>query len=116
MKKIEVEDAEERKPKEKAKPKKKSKKVGGGKSENIKLNDRVQNVVAIVERKIDFQPEEVKSYQAGTFRALYDSFLKEEKSKGVSHKEAMDLWKKSKVREELLATLSESERKKRRFV
>lgn len=54
-------------------------------------------------------------YQPGSFRSIYAEYMKAEKLKGKSHKEATESWKTSAIRQGYLSGLSASERKKRRF-
>lgn len=54
-------------------------------------------------------------YKPGSFKCEFEKFVMEKKAEGLTHREAQEAWKNSPLREKLLAGLSESERKKRRF-
>ena len=58
---------------------------------------------------------EQSSYKAGSFQEEYRKFLNERKAAGESHQNAQKSWAASAKRAELLAGLSESELKRRRF-
>lgn len=56
------------------------------------------------------------TYCAGSFRDTFQKYVAGKKAEGLSYKEAAQSWKESDVRAKLLANLSTSELKKRRFV
>ena len=115
-------EVEENPPASECKPKKKGKGAQAKKTKAAKAK-----VVADAEVEAALGGEEegssekraddrgAKSYKAGVFREIYQSFLKE-KRKTMSYAEANAAWMASDIRAGYLNSLSESEKKKRRFV
>lgn len=79
------------------------------------LPERLQQVVLQCVVRSQNQESTGQVYKPGNFRALFDEFVCEQKSHGLSHREAVKAWMGSEIREKYLVNLSESERKKRRF-
>lgn len=55
-------------------------------------------------------------YEAGVYKQTYSDYILKAKQDGASHKEALDLWRQSSERQHLLANMSESELKRRKFI
>lgn len=104
-------------------PTKKKNKKGKKKSssEVTPSSEKVAQVAALLAAKAAKgatsppKPEGQTAYKPGHFQEEFHKFVQEKKSEGVSHRNALLMWKTSMVRERLLHGLPEGERKKRRF-
>ena len=67
-------------------------------------------------KKVHANPEtEGTAYKAGEYSKLRKAFIAAKKEDGYTYSEANESWKTSGQRAEILAGMTESERKRRRF-